>query len=143
MDDLLNESQRRKLTSRLLLLEKQLRQVDAWLQITEEPGLLYRRSLRLSPERRAAARQCVAAALEQIGELAARFNLARQEENLATTINAMMRLDWCNLGEAYADKLKGCGPVDPRLEPMLDPHLDRLARLVLSLPDIVTGEPSE
>lgn len=143
MADLLNESQRRKLTSRLLLLEKDLRQVDAWLQITEEPGLLYRRSLSLSPEQRAAARQNIAAALEQIGELADRFNLARQEENLAATINAMMRLDWCDLGEAYADNLKSSGAVDPHLAPALDPLLDRLAGLVLSLPNIVTGELSE
>jgi hypothetical protein len=139
VNDLLNESQRRKLTSTLHLLEKDLRQIDAWLQITEETGLLYRRSLRLSPERRIAARQCVAAALEQISELAAKFNLASQHENLVATINAMMRLDGIDLGETYADKLKGSGAVDPRLGPALDSHLDRLAQLVFSLPDIVTG----
>lgn len=143
MDDLLNKSQRRRITSRLQRLEEHLRQVNAWLEVTEETGLLYRRSLRLSPERRAAARQNIAAALEQIGELAARFNLARQEEDLAATINAMMRLDWCDLDGAYAHELKSCGEVDPRLESALDPHLDRLAGLVLSLPDIITGQPSE
>lgn len=143
VNDLLNESQRRKLTSTLYLLEKDLRQIDAWLQITEETGLLYRRSLRLSPERRAAARQCVAAALEQIGALAATFNLASQDENLAATINAMMRLDGIDLGETYADKLKGCGAVDPRLGPILDPPLDRLAQLVFSLPDMVADKSSK
>lgn len=142
-DDLLNEPQRRKLTSTLRMLEKDLRQVNAWLQITEETGLLYRRSLRLSPERREAARQCVTAALEQIGELAAAFNLARQDENLAATINATMCLDGIDLGETYADQLKGSGAVDSRLKPALDPHLDRLARLVSLLPDIVSGESSE
>jgi hypothetical protein len=142
-DDLLNEPQRRKLTSTLRMLEKDLRQVDAWLQITEETGLLYRRSLRLSPERRVAARQHIAAALQQIGELAAKFNLASQDENLTATINAMMRLDGIDLGETYANQLKGSGAVDPRLRPALDPHLDRLARLVSLLPGIVSGEPSE
>jgi hypothetical protein len=143
VDDLLNEPQRRKLTSILLLLEKHLRQIDAWLQNPEETAILYRRSLRLSPERRATARQCVAAALEQIGELAVKFNLERQDENLAMTISAMMRLDWCDLGETYADKLKGGGAVDPRLGPVLDLPLDRLAQLIFSLPDMVTGKPSE
>lgn len=140
MNDLLNEPQRRSLTSMMRLLEQHLRQIDGWLQGNEESGILYRRRLRLSPERRAIARQQVAAALAEIADLARRLELPGEDEDLAATIGAMMHLDWCYLGDRYADKLKRCGAVDPRLAAVLDPTLDRLTRLVFSLPAIVSED---
>jgi hypothetical protein len=122
------------------LLEKHLRQIDGWLQGNEETGILYRQQLRLSPERRAIARQQVAAALAEIAELSRRLELPGEDEDLAAAIGAMMHLDWCYLGDRYADKLKRCGPVDPRLAAVLDPHLDRLAGLVFLLPALVTED---
>ena len=122
------------------LLEKHLRQIDAWLQGDEETGILYRQRLRLSPEQRAIARQQVAVALAEIAELSVQLDLPGEDENLAATIGAMMRLDWCDLGGMYSDQLKRAGAVDPRLGAVLDPHLDRLARAVLSLPAIVAGD---
>lgn len=139
MNDLLNEPQRRRLTCTLRIIERHLRQVNAWLQITEEPGILYRRILPLSSERRTEARHCVTAALEQISELASMFNLVCQDENLLATIDAMMGLDHCDVEDTYADSMKSCGAVNPHLGPVLDPPLERLSKLVLSLSDIVTG----
>ncbi len=140
MADLLNESQRRTLTSTLMLHEKDLRQADAWLQgIVVESGILYHRTLRLSAEQRAAARQVIAQALEQIAELARRFDLRPKEDNLVAAMRAQMQLDWCDLSDTYADSLKRCGAVDPLLEPSLDPGIAELSKLAMALADIITS----
>jgi len=142
MADLLNESQRRMLTSTLMLHEKDLRQADAWLQgIGVEGGILYHRTLRLSAEQRAAARQVIAQALEQITELARRFDLRPKEDNLVAAIRAQMQLDWCDLSEMYANALKSCGTVDPLLGPSLDPGIAELSRLAMTLEHLLTNEP--
>jgi hypothetical protein len=102
---------------------------------------LYHCTLRLSAEQRAAARQVIAQALEQIAELARRFDLRRKEDNLAAAIRARMQLDWCDLSEMYADSLKSCGAVDPRLGPALDPGISELSRLAMTLAHLLTNEP--
>ena len=142
MADLLNESQRRTLTSTLMLHEKDLRQADAWLQgIGVETGIMYHRTLRLSAEERTAARQVIAQALEQIAELARKFDLRPTEDNLAAAIRAQMQLDWCDLSDTDADSLKRCGAVDPRLGPALDPGIAELSRLAMTLAHLLTNEP--
>ena len=140
MTDLLNEPQRRTLTSMLMLHEKSLRQADAWLQgIGVESGTLYYRTMRLSEEQRAAVRQVIAQALEQIVELARRLDLQPREDNLVAAVRAQMQLDWCDLSEVYADALKSCGAVDPCLGPVLDPGIAELSRLAMTLVDLLTN----
>lgn len=133
MKDMLNEAQFTSLAIVLRLLEDDLRQADAWLQGAEETGILYRRKLRLSPERRAVARQVIAAALNQIAQLAREFNLAQIDDNPAATIVADMSVRWADLCDARSDKLIRFGDVDPRLSQVLDPSLDRLIELTLAL----------
>ena len=139
MADLLNPAQRSSLTIGLRAFEMHLRQADAWLQGGEERGILYRRSLDLSPEQRAAARAQIAAALAQIAVLAERFGLAAAEDELGATIASQMSVDWANLCDARSDKLRRYGEVDPRLADLLDVDLDRLAQLALSLAALGRG----
>jgi len=133
MDDLLNESQLISLTIVLRFLEQDLRQADEWLQGAEERGILYRRKLRLQPERRAIARRYIAAALRQIAELSRQFDLQPIDDSPEATIVAEMSERWGNLVDARSDKLKRYGDVDPRLAQALDPSLDRLIELTLTL----------
>jgi hypothetical protein len=133
MKDMFNEAQYTSLAVVLRLLEDDLRQADAWLQGAEETGILYRRKLRLSPERRAAARQVITEALNQIAGLAREFDLAQMDDDPAATVVAGMSERWANLVDARSDKLKRYGPIDPRLAETLDPHLDRLAELTMLL----------
>jgi len=142
MTDLLNEPQRTALTSMLLLFEKHLRQADAWLQGNGvETGIMYYRTLRLSSAERTAARQLIAQGLEQVAELARRFDLQPTEDNLVAAIRAEMQLDWSDLSDTYADSLKRCGAVDPRLGPALDPGIAELSRLAMTLAHLLTNEP--
>jgi len=133
MDDLLNESQRTSLAVVLRFLEQDLRRADEWLQGTEEKGILYRRKLRLQPERRAVARRHIAAALRQIAKLSHQFDLQPMDDSPEATIVAEMSERWGNLVDARSDKLKRYGDVDLRLAQALDPSLDRLIELTLAL----------
>lgn len=131
--DLLNTAQRRSLTIGLRAFEMHLRQADAWLQGKEETGILYRRGLDLSPERRASARTQIAAALARIAVLAERFGLAVAQNDLGATIAAQMSADWANLCDTRPEKLCRFGEVDPRLRELLDAEIDSLAQLALSV----------
>lgn len=136
MTELLNTAQRSSLTIGLRAFEMHLRQADAWLQGSEERGILYHRSLRLPPEQRAAARAQIAAALAQIAALAERFDLAAVEDDLGAAIAAQLSVDWANLSDVRSAKLRRYGEVDPRLTDLLDAVVDRLAQLALSLADL-------
>ena len=133
MTELLNAAQRSSLTIGLRAFEMHLRQADAWLRGEEERGILYRRGLNLPLEQRAAARAQIAAALAQIAALAERFGLAAVEDDLGAVITAQLSVDWANLSDVRAAKLRRYGEVDPRLTDLLDADVDRLAQLAMSL----------
>lgn len=144
MNDLLNPAQRNSLTIGLRAFEMHLREADAWLQGREERGILYRRSLRLSPERREAMRAQIAAALARVAALAERFRLAAAEEDLGTVIAAQVSVDWANLCDMRSAKLHRYGEIDPRLHKLLDEDIAVLALQALDLAtqscdDSVTG----
>lgn len=140
MNDLLNTPQRSALTIRLREFEKALRQADTWLQCDEAAGILYRSGLCLSLESKANARQMIAAALGEIGELAREFELEAADNDLAATIAANLSMNWAQLCDAGSGTLQRCGEVDPRLAQKLDPHIERLAGLALSLASVIRGE---
>ena len=133
MNELLNLAQRSSLAIGLRAFEAHLRQADVWLQGGEERGILYRRSLNLPPERRAAAREQIAAALAQIATLTERFGLTTSDDDLGATIAAQMSVDWADLSDARSDKLRRYGDVDPRLTDLLDADLSALAARALAL----------
>jgi len=130
---LLSAPQHGSLAIVLRMFEEELRQAHTWLQSSLDEGTLYRRVLHLSPEARAAARQKIATALAEIAELAQEFGLEQQEQHLAAAIAAAMSLSWASLCDARSDKLKRYGYVNPGLGQALDPRLDHLAELALSL----------
>lgn len=130
---LLNAAQRNSLTIGLRAFEMHLRQADAWLQGVVEHGILYERTLSLSPEQHISARAQIVAALERIAVLTERFDLAATEDDLGATIASQMSVDWANLCDTRSDKLRRYGQVDPRLAEFLDADVDALAQLALSL----------
>jgi len=130
---LLNVAQRSSLTVGLRAFEMHLRQADAWLQGVEEHGVLYHHTLSLSAEQRASARAQIAAALARVAALVERFGLAANSGDLAATIAAQMSVDWANLCDVRSTKLHRYGEVDSQLAEILDPDVDALAQLALSL----------
>ncbi len=133
MAELLNGPQHSSLAIMLRMFEEELRQADARLQSPPDGGTLYRRVLRLSPETQAAARRKIVTALALIAELAQEFGLDQQEQDVAAMIAGAMSLSWASLCDMRSDKLKRYGDVDPRLRQALDPRVEQLADLALSL----------
>lgn len=135
MTGLLSPAQRNSLTIGLRIFETDLRQAKAWMQVGAEPeqGVLYRRSLRLAPEQRAAMLEQIEAALQQIGRLAAQFELAAAEQDLAAVLAARMSVGWATLVDLQSARLGRYGPVSPGLAESLDPALDALLQAALAL----------
>lgn len=131
--DLLNAAQRRSLTIGLRAFEMHLRQAATTLEKGEERGVLYRRNLSLSAERRAKMHEQINLALAQIAALAKRFGLKAVEEDPASAIAAQMSVDWANLCDLRTDRLRRYGDVDVRLTDVLDADLAVLAECALSL----------
>ncbi len=107
----------------------------AWVQdgAEQEQGVLYQRSLRLTPEQRAAMLEQIDAALQQIGRLAAQFDLAAAEQDLAAVLAARMSADWATLVDLKSARLRRYGPVNQDLAESLDPALDALLQAALAL----------
>jgi hypothetical protein len=76
-------------------------------------------------------------ALALVAQLAERFGLPCVDEPLATRIAVAMSMDWAHLIDTTSGKLKRYGPVDPQLRESLDPDLERLAQLALSIASLV------
>ena len=129
----LNDYQRNSLAAVLRLHEHRLRQAEEWLLQTPASGSLYRRVLRLSAEQRQLALGRIAEALALVAQVARDFALEPVEEDLGAGMAADMTVSWANLLDASSGKLGRYGAVDPRLGPLLDPYVGRLAELALEL----------
>lgn len=133
MSDLLNSYQKNSLTVVLRILEERLRRIERWLQGYEESGILYQYRLNLSSEQRGDIHRQVTQALEHIAELKQRFDLRVIHEDARAMFRSEMSSIWANLCDTRADKLKRYGAVSPRLASMLDPSIDALVDLSLSI----------
>ncbi len=143
MSHLLNTAQRTSLVVVLRYFERSLQQAKGWLQGQQDMGVLYRGSLQLSPERRAAALAHIAEALEGITRLAGRFSLRPVEEPLENKIASEMSINWANLIDTRSAKLRRYGSVDPGLRESLDPEIEHLAQLAFLIASLVREEPEE
>jgi len=141
---LLNDYQRNLLAVVLRLHEHRLRQAEEWLRQTPGPRILYRRVLQLSAEQKQLALEQIAEALALVAQVARDFALEPVEEDLGAGMAADMTVSWANLLDASSCKLGAYGAVDPRLGPLLDPYMGRLAELALELASLLRapeGEP--
>jgi len=139
MNDLLNPDQRRSVAIVLKMFEENLRQTAAWLDGAEANRILYRRKLKPSLARRQSAQHRIAAALEQIATLAKETGLEPEVEDPAGLIRGEMSVNWANLIDTQSGKLKRFGDVDPGLESVLDPAIQRLAQMALELASVFDG----
>ena len=137
MNDLLNPAQQRSVTVALKMMEEHLRQILQWMSLSEEEGVLFRRKIDLSEEERTKVMKKINEGLDLIAQLAERLNLQPVEEDLNSAIRSQMSVDWANMMDARAEKLAGYGAVNPSLALTLDPSIERLAYVALSLANLV------
>ena len=136
MAGLLNDYQRNSFAAVLRLHEHRLRQAEERLRQAPTSDILYRPVLRLSAEQRQLALEQIAKALALVAQVARDFALELVEEDLGAGMAADMVVSWADLLDVRSDKLRAYGAVDPRLGPLLDPYVGRLAESALKLASI-------
>ena len=136
MEDLLNPTQKNSLCVTLRRFEENLLHARAWLDGNEENGVLYRRKLILPEKRRLQAEQEIGTALDLIEKLSRDFDLPIESENAASLIHGEMSISWADLLDSRASELRRCGIVHPELSNALDPGIQSLARIALTLTTI-------
>jgi hypothetical protein len=109
----------------------------------EENGILYQRKLTLSEENREQAWQEVNAALELIEKLSHRFSLRKETSNAASMLRGVLTIDWANLYDTRAGKLKRFGKVQPEIASLLDADIQNLAGIALHLSAILAESQQE
>jgi hypothetical protein len=123
----LNAAQRAAITVGLRAFEMHLHDIERWLRGAQDAGVLFREHLDLSDEVRIQAEAQVAAALALVAELAQRFELERTPVDLGAKITGMMSVDWADLVDLQASKLRRYGAVASELSGLLDADVERLA----------------
>lgn len=139
MTDLLNPSQKNPLRITLLMFEENLRHAQEWLDGREEHGFLYHRKLEMPGEKRKQADYFIKTALRLIEKLGEKFGLEAESQNAASMFQGELTVNWANLIDSQAPKLRRYGKVHPELGGMLDPDIQKLARIALQL-SVILGE---
>lgn len=131
MKDLLNPYQKNSLRISLLMFEENLRRAQEWLNGREEKGILYHRKLELSEDKRRQAKHVIKTALGVIERLSEKFGLEAETQNATSMFQGEFSVNWANLIDTQAGKLKRYGKVHPELHDVLDTDIRTLAEIAL------------
>ena len=125
-NDILNGAQRTSLTLTLRRLEEELTHMLPMFDRGEVVA-------RLTPDGARHARTLAERQLAIIGELTHRFDLPLESTDDIRRMVAVLTLSWNQLHDSKSRTLRRYGEVDPTLAQRLDPDLDQLIQLVMSL----------
>ena len=134
----LNPNQQNYLHASLRSFEKALRLADQLLAQGDERGILYYQKSYLDPALRQSARDKISLALEELAKLANQLGIEPREENSDQMIMAQMSASWSDLVDSQSSRLKGYGPLDREASALIDPAVNRLARLAVELGAVFT-----
>lgn len=134
---LLNPAQKNALRISLMLVEKGMLEVDRLLSAGEHQGLLFTITDDLAEDAKEALRQLIHEVREIIQELKDRFQLEMEVTAISRTIFGKAPLLWEMVKDTDASRLRGYGEIDPRLQEVLDPPLERLSDLLLEMHQVV------
>jgi len=139
---LLNPYQKNSLEVSLRSFEQNLLLIQGWIDEKDRSGILSSRKNSLTQEQRQEIHQKVVAALAEIAYLKAELGLAAETENVTDSIRGLMSLDWEGLLNSQSSKLKRFGKVNPEVPAIVDPPIQFLANIALSLSSITAGDSS-
>jgi len=119
------------------MFEENLRHAQEWLDGREEHGILYHRTLEISLEKRKQANHIIETALGLIEKMSNRFELEVEKQNAASIFQGELTVNWANLVDSQARKLRRYGKVHPELASQLDTDIRNLAEIALKLSTIL------
>ena len=127
---LLNNDQRRALSTRLAALDRQLSETEILLVRGMPDGAMFRIENDLSSERAQAILALFAEARACIERLRDRFELNVQKEDLRQRLAGHFGILWTILENSRAARLKGFGEVSDELVHALDSEIEALIEIV-------------
>ena len=133
----LNLSQKNSLYASLYGLEVSLHKIEKWIEEGEEQGILYLRTLSLSPEVKKSIRSKIKKAYKTIEALMHEYDLPRREEGLAEYIISMMSIGWADLEDSKARHMRNYGDLDETMGGKIDADLEPLIKNTRSIFNIV------
>jgi len=134
----LNLYQQNYLYVSLRSFEKALQLADQLLVEGGQRGILYYQKSNLDPAIRQSARNKISRALQEVANLANQLGIEAREENSNQMIMAQMSASWADLVDSQSDRLKGYGELDMQAAQLIDPAVNRLARLASELGEFFT-----
>ena len=135
-DDLLNEHQRRALSSRLAMLDRFFYDVEQLLSGDSPRGEMFEVINDLTEEQRKNLSGLLNEGRSEIRVSRDQFNLEVRREYVHRWLAGHLSIFWAILEDSCAAKLEGFGGVSPALAAELDPKIERLVRIVTSLKSV-------
>ena len=133
----LNFSQKNSLFASLYGFEVSLHQIEKWLEESEERGIIYLRTLRLTPEVKRKIHAKIKDAYKMIEAMKQQYDLPKREEGLAEYIISMMSISWADLEDAKARNMKNYGEINEEAGKKLDEDLEPIIKIARSIFNIV------
>ena len=137
---LLSENHRRVLANTLRRVELAAWRLEEQLTSETTPRLtLTRFTHPPTAEQRSLLLQLTKRIRQQITRLATDYQLEVGEQHMLRAIMGEFTLLWCDLEDVRPQKLRVYGAVNPQLQAVLDPPLQRLIELVLAVDGVASG----
>lgn len=136
-DDLLNEHQRRALSTRLAMLDRFFSDVEQVLSGHSPRGEMFEVINDLTAEQRQKVSSFLNEARREIRAIREQFNLEIKREYVHRWLAGHLSIFWTILENSHAAKLEGFGDVSPALAGELDPKIESFVRIVNSLKSLV------
>ena len=138
-NEVLNPLQKNSLRISLMLVEKGMFELDHLLSGGDHHGILFRIKDDLAEEAKMGIRQLIHEIFYTLREMKERFQLDLEIDEKSRAIFGKVPLLWEIVTDTDANRLRGYGKIDPALKEVLDPSVERLSRLLLSMHQLVAG----
>jgi hypothetical protein len=124
---LLNEHQQRHFEVFLSMLQDSLAEIEALAASeAQRQDALVSYDDDIPEEFEKEIQPLLASLREDIGELVELLEIPRRHRPRVRMIRALVTSEIVRLDDSYAEKLRGYGPVDPKVRVQIDPILDRM-----------------
>lgn len=133
----LNQAQRNAVTTTLVQLDQALDEIERLLD-GPTSGITYATEIDFGLATARRIRERCTDIRSQSADIVAAFELPRQQRNGRQIIVAEMSLAWVNLEEVRPHRLRRYGAVAPTLAETLEPGLEYLASLALTIQDLAS-----
>jgi hypothetical protein len=130
---MLNDAQKRSLSTTLRVLEEMLNEAEWILTMGGYSRIMYEVTHDSAPSAKDKVLETMSHIKEKIKSLAEQFDLEHKVQQANRKVSANLLYCWEILEGAKTDRLRGYGKIEDGLKELLDPQLDSLIELIREL----------